>query len=33
VPTTSYPVLTAPDGVIHDDAGARYLRDWARAAD
>jgi hypothetical protein len=28
VPVTPYPVLTAPDGVIHDDAGARYLRDW-----
>lgn len=33
VPATPYPVLTAPDGVIHDEAGARYLADWRRAAD
>jgi len=33
VPATPYPVLTAPDGVIHDEAGARYLSDWRRAAD
>jgi len=33
VPVTPYPVLTAPDGVIHDEAGARYLADWRRAAD
>ena len=31
VPVTPYPVLTAPDGVIHDAAGARYLREWAGA--
>ncbi|OIH95429.1 hypothetical protein BIU90_01615 [Curtobacterium sp. MCBA15_001] len=28
VPVTPYPVLTAPEGVIHDEAGARYLADW-----
>ncbi|WP_083404237.1 hypothetical protein [Curtobacterium sp. MCBA15_005] len=28
VPATPYPVLTAPDGVIHDEAGARFLADW-----
>ncbi|MBT1544000.1 hypothetical protein [Curtobacterium aurantiacum] len=28
VPVTPYPVLTAPDGVIHDEAGARFLSDW-----
>jgi hypothetical protein len=28
VPETPYPVLTAPDGVIHDEAGARFLRAW-----
>jgi hypothetical protein len=32
VPTTPYPVLTAPDGVIHDEAGARFLADWRRGA-
>ena len=32
VPATPYPVLTAPDGVIHDDAGARFLSDWRRTA-
>jgi hypothetical protein len=32
VPATPYPVLTAPDGVIHDDAGARFLADWRRSA-
>ncbi|PCN47354.1 hypothetical protein Csp2054_12945 [Curtobacterium sp. 'Ferrero'] len=32
VPATPYPVLTAPDGVVHDEAGARFLRDWTRAA-
>jgi hypothetical protein len=31
VPATPYPVLTAPDGVIHDDAGARFLADWRRS--
>ncbi|MCY1693372.1 hypothetical protein [Curtobacterium sp. SL109] len=31
VPATPYPVLTAPDGVIHDDAGARFLTDWRRS--
>ncbi len=31
VPATPYPVLTAPDGVIHDEAGARFLREWASA--
>ncbi|OEI67615.1 hypothetical protein Cus16_2849 [Curtobacterium sp. ER1/6] len=30
VPETPYPVLTAPDGVIHDEAGARFLADWRR---
>ncbi|WP_182045327.1 hypothetical protein [Curtobacterium sp. ME26] len=30
VPATPYPVLTAPDGVIHDEAGARFLADWRR---
>ncbi|MFZ7087290.1 hypothetical protein [Curtobacterium sp. RRHDQ10] len=30
VPETPYPVLTAPDGVIHDDAGARFLAEWRR---
>ncbi|MBT2502018.1 hypothetical protein [Curtobacterium sp. ISL-83] len=33
VPTTPYPVLTAPAGVIHDEAGARFLRDWRRSAE
>ncbi|MFJ3379149.1 hypothetical protein ACIPJ2_01970 [Curtobacterium sp. NPDC090217] len=33
VPATPYPVLTAPDGVIHDEAGARYLSGWRRAMD
>jgi hypothetical protein len=28
VPETPYPVRTAPDGVIHDEAGARFLRTW-----
>ncbi|WIE61287.1 hypothetical protein DEI97_016335 [Curtobacterium sp. MCLR17_032] len=28
VPETPYPVLTAPDGVIHDEAGARFLCAW-----
>ncbi|PZE69749.1 MULTISPECIES: hypothetical protein [unclassified Curtobacterium] len=28
VPETPYRVLTAPDGVIHDEAGARFLRGW-----
>ena len=28
VPVTPYPVLTAPEGVIHDEAGARFLADW-----
>ena len=28
VPETPYPVLTAPDGVIHDEAGARFLAEW-----
>ncbi|WIB60052.1 hypothetical protein DEJ13_16685 [Curtobacterium sp. MCLR17_007] len=28
VPATPYPVLTAPEGVIHDEAGARFLADW-----
>jgi hypothetical protein len=32
VPVTPYPVLTAPDGVIHDAAGARYLREWTDEA-
>ncbi|MBF4582176.1 hypothetical protein ITJ54_05780 [Curtobacterium sp. VKM Ac-2865] len=32
VPATPYPVLTAADGVIHDDAGARFLADWRRSA-
>jgi hypothetical protein len=32
VPATPYPVLTAPDGVIHDDAGARFLAEWRRSA-
>lgn len=32
VPATPYPVLTAPDGVIHDEAGARFLADWRRSA-
>ena len=32
VPVTPYPVLTAPDGVIHDEAGARFLADWRRGA-
>jgi hypothetical protein len=32
VPVTPYPVLTAPDGVIHDEAGARFLRNWRRSA-
>ncbi|WP_267420101.1 MULTISPECIES: hypothetical protein [unclassified Curtobacterium] len=32
VPVTPYPVLTAPDGVIHDEAGARFLADWRRSA-
>ncbi|MET3450380.1 hypothetical protein [Curtobacterium sp. 1544] len=32
VPATPYPVLTAPDDVIHDDAGARFLADWRRTA-
>jgi len=31
VPATPYPVLTAPDGVIHDEAGARFLADWRAA--
>ncbi|MBF4588544.1 hypothetical protein [Curtobacterium sp. VKM Ac-1395] len=31
VPATPYPVLTAPDGVIHDHAGARFLTDWRRS--
>ncbi|WIB67657.1 hypothetical protein DEI93_01075 [Curtobacterium sp. MCBD17_035] len=31
VPETPYPVLTAPDGVIHDAAGARFLRTWVTA--
>ncbi|PZE23703.1 MULTISPECIES: hypothetical protein [unclassified Curtobacterium] len=31
VPETPYPVLTAPDGVIHDEAGARFLRTWVTA--
>jgi hydroxymethylpyrimidine pyrophosphatase-like HAD family hydrolase len=31
VPETPYPVLTAPDGVIHDEAGARFLREWRTA--
>lgn len=30
VPETPYPVLTAPEGVIHDEAGARFLADWRR---
>lgn len=28
VPETPYPVLTAPDGIIHDEAGACFLRAW-----
>jgi hypothetical protein len=32
VPATPYRVLTAPDGVIHDDAGARFLAEWRRSA-
>lgn len=32
VPETPYPVLTAPDGVIHDEAGARFLAEWRRGA-
>jgi hypothetical protein len=32
VPVTPYPVLTAPDGIIHDEAGARYLREWTAEA-
>jgi hypothetical protein len=32
VPETPYPVLTAPEGVIHDEAGARFLADWRRGA-
>ncbi len=32
VPATPYPVLTAPDGVIHDEAGARFLSGWRRSA-
>jgi hypothetical protein len=31
VPETPYPVLTAADGVIHDEAGAQFLADWRRA--
>jgi hydroxymethylpyrimidine pyrophosphatase-like HAD family hydrolase len=31
VPETPYPVLTAPDGVIHDEAGARFLAEWRAA--
>ncbi|KQO63686.1 hypothetical protein ASF23_05535 [Curtobacterium sp. Leaf261] len=33
VPETPYPVLTAPDGVIHDAAGARFLAEWRGQAD
>jgi len=32
VPATPYRVLTAPDGVIHDEAGAQYLHDWTTTA-
>jgi hypothetical protein len=32
IPTTPYPVLTAPDGVIHDEAGAQFLGSWTAEA-
>lgn len=31
IPKKPYPVLTAPDGVIHDDAGAAWLETFAAA--
>ena len=30
VPATPYPVLTAADGVVHDEAGAEFLAAWVR---
>ncbi len=30
VPTTDYPVLTAPESVVDDSAGALFLRRWTR---